>query len=144
MLRPIVQRFVDPSVHNTVGTGLDKILQNAQALPNSFSNQPDFIFTISNPKRTVNEPLNLNLDIMEPTGKCDDDGREVGIMLFPGLFKIKGRKRVCIYKMKVVTGRPAEREEVRTGEREDSRAVGRTGGRPGRQQDGWPDGRTGE
>ena len=102
MLRPIVQRYADPTVHDAVGTGLDEILQNAQALLNSFSTQPDVVFTISNPKRVVNAALQFVRDFMESRSESEDDGREVGILVFPGLFKVRGGIRVCMFKAKVI------------------------------------------
>ena len=102
MLRPIVQRYADPTVHEAVGTGLDEILQNAQARLNSFSTQPDVVFTISNPKRIVNAALQFVRYIMELRDESGDEGREVGILVFPGRFKVRGGTRVCMFKAKVI------------------------------------------
>ena len=102
VLGPVVRRFADSSVRNEVGTGLDGILRNAQALLNSFSTQPGVVFTISNPKIVVNAPLKFVRDFMKSGGGGGDGRREVGILVFPGLFKIRGGKRVCMFKAKVI------------------------------------------
>ena len=102
MLRPIVQLYADPAVHDRVGTGLNEILQLAQALLDSFSTQSGVVFTISNPKRITNAPLQFARDIMESRNESDSDGREVGILVFPGLFKVRDTLRVCMFKAKVI------------------------------------------
>ena len=101
-MRPIIQRYSDPTVHDDIGTGLDEILRNAQALLSSFSTQPNVVFTISNPKRIVNVALQFVRSMMDSRDESDDEGREVGILVFPGLFKARGGTRVCMFRAKVI------------------------------------------
>lgn len=103
VLRPIVQRYADTTVRD-VSSGLDEILQNSHTLLHYLYTQPDVVFTISNPKRL----LEFNRDFMESRGGGDGFEREVGVMVFPGLFKVTDSKRVCMLRARVICRDEAE------------------------------------
>ena len=102
MLRPIIQQYADTTVRDTVVAVLDEILQDSQALLNSFSTRPGVDFTVSNPRRH----RAFDRDFMQSEGENDE--REVAIMVFPGLLKVGGSRRVCMFRARVICRDEAE------------------------------------
>ena len=80
---------------------LQKIFQMAIDLSRAFETTPSATFTVSYP-RVASNRLQFNTVIMDDKGNGGGDGlRQVGMLIFPGVFKVTS-VRTCMVKVKVV------------------------------------------
>jgi len=98
-----VLKFADTAIHETISAGLSEILRNAQAYFQTFNTHDEFVLVISNAKVNPGNRLEFQPTFMEPREeRGENTGREVAILVFPGLFKVRQDTRVCMVKSKVL------------------------------------------
>lgn len=96
-------KFADTAVHETITAGLNEILRNAQTYLQTYNTHKDFMLVISNAKVNPANRLEFQPTFMEPREESGEGtGREVAILVFPGLFKVRQDTRVCMVKSKVL------------------------------------------
>ncbi|KAF8540386.1 hypothetical protein BDD12DRAFT_31782 [Trichophaea hybrida] len=88
-------------------TDLHTVFQLAITLQRAFLTQQNATFTVSFPRVTAGNRLDFNTAIMEDRGRTNGtdasgSSRHVGLLIFPGVFKVTTGVRTCMVKSKVV------------------------------------------